>query len=65
MEYWVSNTDDYRILVSDPCHRYKNRSHSAKPNIPKLQYSIIPLRRVTVQPIFSNLAQRIRISVID
>jgi hypothetical protein len=57
MEYWVSKTDDGQILDSVPCHPHKNRSHSAKPIIPTLQYSIIPLCWITAQPIFSDLAQ--------
>jgi hypothetical protein len=47
MEYWASKTDDGQILVSKPCHPYKNGFHSAKSIIPTRQYSIIPLRRVT------------------
>ena len=43
MEYWKYKADDGLILQTDPCHPYKNRSHSAKPSIPALQYSIIPL----------------------
>jgi hypothetical protein len=65
MEYWVSKPDDGQILVSDPCHLYKNGSRSAKPIIPALQYSIIPLGRVTAQPIFSDLAQRTKGAVAD
>jgi len=42
VEYWESKTDDDQILDSVPCHPYKNKSHSAKPIIPILQYSIIP-----------------------
>jgi hypothetical protein len=57
MEYWESKTDEGLILVSDPCHHLKTRSHSAKPIIPTLQYSIVPLCRVTAQPISSDLAQ--------
>ena len=71
MEYWGSKTDDGQILNSVPCHPHKNRSHSAKPNIPILQYSIIPLCWITAQPIFSDprrrdqrLAQRTRFSLI-
>ncbi len=56
MEYWESNTDEGLILISDPGHHHKIRSHSAKPIIPTLQYSIIPLGRVAAQPIFFNLA---------
>ena len=54
-----------QILISDLCHPYKNRSHSAKPIIPTLHYSIIPLCRVTAQPIFSDLALRTRFSVLE
>jgi hypothetical protein len=54
---WVSNTDDGQILISDPCQGYEIRSHSVKPIIPILQYSIIPLHRVTAQPIFTDRVQ--------
>ena len=57
MEYRESKTDISQILVSDPCHHHKIRFHSAKPIIQILQYSIIPLSRVTAQPIFSDPAQ--------
>ena len=63
MEYWVSEKDDDQILISDPCHPYKYRFHSAKPTIPTLQYSIIPLCRVTAKPIFSDLARKTRFSI--
>jgi hypothetical protein len=43
MEYWESKADDGLILYTDPCHHYKNRSHSAIPSIPTFQYSIIPV----------------------
>ena len=49
--------DEGLILVSDRCYHLKIRSHSAKPIIPTIQYSIIPLVWVTAQPIFSELAQ--------
>jgi hypothetical protein len=42
MEYWESKADDGLILYSGSCHPNKNRSKSAKPNIPKFQNSIIP-----------------------
>jgi len=64
MEYWVLKSDDGLILIPDPCHPYKNRSQTAKPIIPALQYSIIPLRKVTAQPILSDLAQRTRFSML-
>jgi hypothetical protein len=54
MEYRVSKKDDGQILICDPCHPYKNRSHSAKPIIPTFQYSIIPLRRNTAQPFITD-----------
>ena len=57
MEYWKSKADVGPILISDSCYPHKIRSHSAKPIIPTLQYSIIPLCRITAQPIFSDLAQ--------
>ena len=57
--------DDGQILISGPCHPYKNRPHCAKPIIPTLHDSIIPLRRITEQPIFSDLLQRTMISVLD
>ncbi len=65
MEYWESKRDDGQILIADQCHAYKNRSHSAKPTIPALQYSIIPLCWVTAQPIFSDLALGTRFSVLE
>jgi hypothetical protein len=65
MEYWVSKTDDGQILFSVPCHHDINRPHFTKAIIPTLQYSIIPLCWIAAQPIFSDLAQRIRISVAD
>jgi hypothetical protein len=70
MEWWNNGilgieTDDGLILNSDPCHLYKIRSHSAKPSIPTFQYSIIPGHRFTAQPIFSDLAQRTRFSMIE
>ena len=65
MEYWESKADDGLILYSDPCHPYKNRSHSAKPIIPTFQYSIIPWQMFTAQPIFSDLAQRTRFSMLE
>ncbi|CAB1081105.1 hypothetical protein D1AOALGA4SA_8764 [Olavius algarvensis Delta 1 endosymbiont] len=43
MEYWEYKADGGLILQTDPCHFYKDRSHSTKPNIPAFQYSIIPL----------------------
>jgi hypothetical protein len=54
MEYWESKADDDLILYSEPYHPYKIRSHSTKPIIPTLQYSIIPLCWFTAQPIFSD-----------
>jgi hypothetical protein len=51
-------------LTADLYHPYKNRSQSSKPITPTFQYSIIPLSRVTVLPIFSDLAQRTRSSVL-
>jgi hypothetical protein len=65
MEYWKSKTDDDQILNSVPCHPHKNRSHSAIPIIPTLQYSIIPLCWITAQPIFYDPAPRTRFSVIE
>jgi len=70
MEWWNNGilgikTDDGQILISDSCHYHKNRPYSAKPIIPTLQYSIIPLCRVTAQSIFAYLAQRTRILVLD
>jgi hypothetical protein len=56
-EYSVSKADDGLILFSDPCHSDKNRYHSADPNIPSLQYSIIPRHMNTAQPFFSVLAR--------
>ena len=57
MEFWVSKACDGHVLDSFPCHLHKNRSHSAKPNIPRLQYSIKSLCRITAQPIFFDLDQ--------
>jgi hypothetical protein len=34
MEYWVKKADDVLLLISDQCHLYRNRFHSAKPIIP-------------------------------
>jgi len=65
MEYWESKTKDGLILISDPCHHHKIRSHSAKPCIPKFQYSIIPLHVFTAKPIISDLAQRTRFSMAE
>jgi hypothetical protein len=65
MEYWESKTDDGQILIVDLCHSYKNRSHSAKPIIPTLQYSIIPLCKITAQPIYSDLALKTRPSMLE
>jgi hypothetical protein len=65
MEYWESKADDGQILISDPCCPHKIRSCSAKNIIPTLQYSIIPLCRVTAQPIFSDLTQRTRFSLLE
>jgi len=65
MEFWESKADDGLILSFDPCHPYKIRSYSAKPIIPTFQYSIIPLRFFTAQPIFSDLAQRTRFSMLE
>ncbi|CAB1081954.1 hypothetical protein D1AOALGA4SA_9594, partial [Olavius algarvensis Delta 1 endosymbiont] len=42
MEYWEYKADGGLILQTDPCHFYKDRSHSTKPSIPAFQYSIIP-----------------------
>jgi hypothetical protein len=64
MEYWESKADDGLILYFDPCHPCKNRFHSANPSIPTFQYSIIPWYRFTAQPIFSDLAQRTRFSML-
>ena len=58
MKYWESKTDEGLILVSDLCHHHKIRSHSAKPTIPSLQYSIIPLGGVAAQPICSDPRRR-------
>ena len=55
MEYWESKTDDGLILNSGPCYHYKIRSRSAKPNIPTIQYSIIPRRIFTAEPVVSDL----------
>jgi len=65
MEFWESKADDGLILSSDPCHPYKNRSHSAKYSIPTFQYSIIPLRMFTAQPIFSDLDQWPKFSMLE
>ena len=66
MEYWESNTDESLIFNSGPCHSNKIRSHSAKPNIPTIQYSIIPGSVFTVRlRIISDLAQRTRFFIID
>ena len=54
---------DGQILFFKPWHHHKIRSHSAKPIIPTLQYSTIPLGKVTAKPIFSDLAQRTRFSI--
>ena len=64
MEYWESKTDDGLILNSGPCYHHKIRSHSAKPNIPTIHYSIIPRHIFTAQPVVSNLALRTRFSVL-
>ncbi len=53
MEYWVLKTDEGLILKFNPGH-YKIRSHSAKPIIPTLQYSIIPVHSRTAQRIISD-----------
>ena len=63
MECWESKTDDGLILNSGSCYHYKIRSHSAKPNIPTIQYSIIPRHIFTAEPIVFNLALRTRFSV--
>jgi len=42
MEYWESKADDGLILYSDPCHPYKNRSHSAKRGSSVFHHSSIP-----------------------
>jgi hypothetical protein len=75
MEYWESKADDGLILYSDPCHPYKNRSHSAKRESSvfqpskggssTFQYSIIPWHMFTAQPIFSDLAQRTRFTMLE
>jgi len=39
MQSWVSKTDAGLILISDSFNHHKIRSHSAKPLIPKFQYS--------------------------
>ena len=73
MEYWVLKTDEGLILKFNPGHHHKIRSHYAKPIIPTLQYSIIPLCSVTAQPIIDDprqrdhkrLALRTRISMLD
>ena len=54
MEYWKPKTDEGLNLVSDPGHHHKIRFRSAKPIVPTLQYSIIPLCRVTAEPVFSD-----------
>jgi len=64
-EYWELKADDGQILISDPYYRLKNRSHSAKPIIPTLQYSIIPIGRITAKSIISDLAQRTRFSTVE
>ena len=47
LENWESKTEEALILISDLCHHHKIRSHSAKSITPTLQYSTIPLYRIT------------------
>ncbi len=48
MKYWDSRADDDPILISDPCHLYKNKSHSSKPSVPPFHYSSTPWHAITV-----------------
>jgi hypothetical protein len=49
MEYWVSKADDSLILISDQCHQYKIRSHSAIRGVSAFQHSTIPSFRAAYQ----------------
>ena len=63
MEYWESKTDNGLILNSGQHHHIINkiRSHSAKPNIPTIQYPTIPRHIFTAKQIVYDLAQRTRL----
>ncbi|CAB1075187.1 hypothetical protein D1AOALGA4SA_3007 [Olavius algarvensis Delta 1 endosymbiont] len=47
MEYWEYKADDGLILKTDPCHPYKNRSHSSKPSIPVFHHTALACSRFT------------------
>jgi len=70
MEWWNNGILGIKsglglILLSESCHSDKNKFHSAKPNIPSFQCSIIPRHMNTAQSIFSDLAQKTEVSVLE
>jgi len=48
-----------------PYYPHKNRSHSAKPSIPIFHYSNTPWHLILAEPLFSDLAQRTRFSMLE
>jgi hypothetical protein len=72
MEYWGLKADDNLIIFSAPGHPDKNRPISAnqvfqstKGGSSTFQYSITPGPKFTVQPISSDLVQRLRFSMLE
>ena len=65
VEYWGLKTVFILILISVLRVVSKKKINPFEPTIPTFQYSIIPRLRASAQSIFSDLAQKTEVSVLE